>query len=252
VLGLHLEGPFLSPLRRGAHREDWLRTPDCALVEQWLAAAPIALMTLAPELPGALELIGLLRSRRVVASLGHTDATADVAHAAFDAGATMVTHLWNAQRQPTSRQPAVGGVAMARADVHVGVICDLVHVAADTLRFTHAATGGRFVAVTDAVALAGLPDGEYRMFGGRATKSATTIRLDDGTLAGSAGTMDETLRNLVGLGVPLVDAVAAMTTAPMAVLGAPGGLAEGGPADVLVLDDSLHVVDVFVGGTSIC
>ncbi len=252
VLGVHLEGPFLSPLRRGAHREDWLRQPDGALVDQWLAAAPIALMTLAPELPGALELIGLLRSRRVVVSLGHTDATADVAHAAFDAGATMVTHLWNAQRQPTSRQPAVGGVAMARDDVYVGVICDLVHVAPDTLRFTHAATGGRFVAVTDAVSLAGLPDGEHRMFGGRATKSGTTIRLDDGTLAGSAGTMDETLRNLVRLGVSLVDAVAAMTTAPMAVLGAPGGLAEGGAADVVVLDDSLHVADVFVGGTSVC
>jgi N-acetylglucosamine-6-phosphate deacetylase len=254
VLGVHLEGPFLSPLRRGAHREDWLRRPDIALVEAWRAAGPVVLMTLAPELPGALELIAHLRSAGIVVSLGHTDATADEAHAAFDAGASMVTHLWNAQRQPTSREPAVGGVGMARADVHVGVICDLVHVAADTIRFTRAATGGRFVAVTDAVSLAGMADGEYRMHGRRVTKHGSSIRLDDGTLAGSAGRMDETLRHLVDLGLPLVDAVATMTTAPAAALGAPrgvGDLAVGGPADVVVVDDTLAVIDVLVAGTSL-
>ena len=152
----------------------------------------------------------------------------------------MVTHLWNAQRQPTSRQPAVGGVAMARADVHVGVICDLVHVAADTVRFTHAATGGRFVAVTDAVSLAGLPDGEYRMFGRpghqvRRRRSASTTARSPGAPAA----MDETLRNLVGSACSLVAAVAAMTTAPSAVLGSagwPGRWARA--ADVVVLDDS--------------
>ena len=115
----------------------------------------------------------------------------------------MVTHLWNAQRQPTSRR--AGGRRRRRwpaHDVHVGVICDLVHVAADTVRFTHAATGPRFVAVTDAVSLAGMPDGEYRMYGRRVTKSGGAIRLDDGTLAGSAGRMDETLRNLVAAGLP--------------------------------------------------
>ena len=157
VLGVHLEGPFLSAVRRGAHREDWLRPPDPALVDEWLAAAPIAMVTLAPELPGALDVVRRLRARGVVVSLGHTDALGAIAHEAFDAGASMVTHLWNAQRQPTSRQPAVGGVGMARADVHVGVICDLVHVDADTLRFTHAATGRRFVAVTDACPSPGCP-----------------------------------------------------------------------------------------------
>lgn len=253
VLGVHLEGPFLSPVRRGAHREDWLRPPDVGLADSWLDVAPIALVTLAPELPGALALVDHLHRRGVVVSLGHTDATADVAHAAFDAGASMVTHLWNAQRQPTSREPATGGVAMARADVHVGVICDLVHVAADTLRFTFAATGPRFVAVTDAVWLAGLPDGEHRMFGRRVTKSGAQVRLDDGTLAGSAGRMDETLRNLVALGLPLADAVATMTTSPAAVLRRTdiGHLAVGGVADVVVLDDALEVVDVLVAGTSV-
>ncbi|MFT3852108.1 MAG: N-acetylglucosamine-6-phosphate deacetylase [Ilumatobacteraceae bacterium] len=255
MLGVHLEGPFLSPVRHGAHREEWLHAPDPALADSWLDTAPVAIMTLAPELPGALDLIAGLRRRGTVVSLGHTDATADAAHAGFDAGATMVTHLWNAQRQPTSREPAVGGVAMARPDVHVGVICDLVHVAADTVRFTHAATRRRFVAVTDAVSLAGMPDGEYRMYGRRVTKSGSQIRLDDGTLAGSSGRMDETLRNLVGLGVPLVDAVATMTSSPAAVLGRSadlGRLAPGAPADVVVLDDALQVVDVLVAGRSVC
>ena len=256
MLGVHLEGPFLSAERRGAHREDWLRPPDLALVDEWLAAAPVALMTLAPELPGAIDVIRRLRAGGVIVSLGHTDALGTTAHEAFDAGASMVTHLWNAQRQPTSRQPAVGGVGMARSDVHVGVICDLVHVDADTLRFTHAATGPRFVAVTDAVSLAGMPDGEYSMYGRPVTKAGATIRLADGTLAGSAGTMDQTLRNLVGLGIPLVDAVATMTSSPAAVLGdgarGCGHLCVGGLADIVVLDDDLRVVDVLVGGRSVC
>ena len=123
--GVHLEGPFLSPVRAGAHRVGWLRPPDVSLARRWTAAAPIALMTVAPELPGAIELIATLRAAGTMISLGHTDAVKAEAHRGFDAGATMVTHLWNAQRQPTSREPAVGGVGLARSDVYVGVICDL-------------------------------------------------------------------------------------------------------------------------------
>ena len=108
--------------------------------------------------------------------------------------------------------------------------------------------------MTDAVALAGMPDGEHRMYGRRVTKSGSSIRLDDGTLAGSAGRMDETLRNLVIVGLPLTDAVATMTAAPAAVLGHPSGLGTlsvGDPADLLVLDDAMQVVDVLVAGTSL-
>ena len=111
-IGVHLEGPFLSPKRPGAHRPEWLRPPDCALATAFCDAGPIALMTLAPELDGAGELIDLLRRRGVVVSAGHSDATAVEAHAAFDAGVTMVTHLWNAQRQITSREPGLAGVAL--------------------------------------------------------------------------------------------------------------------------------------------
>src|SRR4029077_20348518 len=98
LLRVHLDHPFLSVARRGAHREDWLRPPDPALIDEWVAAAPIVVMTLAPELPGALDVVRQLRAHGVIVSLGHTDATGAIAHEAFDAGASMVTHLWNAQR----------------------------------------------------------------------------------------------------------------------------------------------------------
>ncbi len=255
VGGVHLEGPFLSPERPGAHRPDWLLTPDPALCDGWLDAAPVAVVTLASELDGAIELIEHLSARGIVVSLGHTDARAPVAHQGFDAGASMVTHLWNAQRPITSREPAVGGAALARDDVVVGVICDLIHVAADTLRFTIAAAGERFMLVTDAVSLAGtdevpLDETSRRSRAPRLVDGA--VRLPDGTLAGSACGMDQALRNIVGLGVPLEQAVAAATSVPARALRAHGvGLGQlvpGGRADVTVLDDALEVRQVLVAG----
>ncbi|MGZ4695266.1 MAG: N-acetylglucosamine-6-phosphate deacetylase [Acidimicrobiales bacterium] len=264
VVGVHLEGPFLSRQRPGAHRPDWLRDPDLGLCDAWLDAAPVALMTVAPELDGALELIEHLCARRVVVSLGHTDARAEAAHRGFDAGASMVTHLWNAQRPITSREPAVGGAALARHDVAVGLIADLIHVADDTLRFSIAAAGPRFMLITDAVWLAGtgeVPGAE------RSTPAAGTgrslgvtlvdgaVRLPDGTLAGSACSMDQAVRNVVGLGVPLEQVIAAATSTPARALRTHGvglgRLAPGGRADIAVLDDALEVRQVLVAGREI-
>lgn len=255
AIGVHLEGPFLSPERPGAHRPDWLRPPDRACCDAWLDAAPVVVMTLASELDGAIELIEHLCARGVVASLGHTDARAAVAHLGFDAGASMVTHLWNAQRPITSREPAVGGAGLARADVVLGVICDLIHVAADTLRFTIAAAGDRFMLVTDAVSLAGteevpLDEAAARSRAPRLVDGA--IRLPDGTLAGSACPMDQAVRNVVGLGVPLAQAIGAATSVPARALRTHGeGLGQlvpGGRADITVLDDALQVQQVLVAG----
>ena len=255
VAGVHLEGPFLSPERPGAHRPDWLRAPDRACCDGWLDAAPVVVMTLASELDGAIELIEHLCARGVIVSLGHTDARASVAHLGFDAGASMVTHLWNAQRPITSREPAVGGAGLARDDVVLGVISDLIHVAADTLRFTIAAAGDRFMLVTDAVSLAGteevpLDEATLRSREPRLVDGA--VRLPDGTLAGSACGMDQAIRNIVGLGVPLERAVAAATSVPARALRTHGvglgALVPGGRADVTVLDDALEVRQVLVGG----
>ena len=264
VVGVHLEGPFLSPDRPGAHRPEWLQTPDADLCDRWIDSAPIAVVTLAPEIDGALDLIAHLHARGVVVSLGHTDARAATAHQGFDAGASMVTHLWNAQRPITSREPAVGGVGLARTDVVVGIIGDLIHVAADTLRLSIAAAGDRFMLVTDAVWLAGTDrldrplddDTRDTRHGNRGVTLANgAVRLPDGTLAGSACSMDRAIRNIVGLGLPLEQVIGAATTTPARALGVRGkGLGEiaiGGRADLVVLDDGLDVRGVLVAGRDV-
>ena len=221
-----------------------LAAPDLAVADGFLAAAPVALMTVAAEVPGSLALVRHLVARGV--------AVADRDH---DAGARAVTHLWNAQRPPTAREPGVVGVALSRADVTVCVIADLVHVAPANLLLTLAAARGRVVVVTDAQAPAG--DGGNRRvhrFDGRVvTAMGGAVRLADGTLAGAACPMDGALRNLVGLGVPLVEAVTAMTRSPARLLGRPdiGRLAPGLPADLVVLGDDLTVAQVLVGGAPI-
>jgi N-acetylglucosamine-6-phosphate deacetylase len=164
-LGVHLEGPFLSPLRHGAHDPRYLLEPDPSRLAQLCDFGPVALVTLAPELPGADRLVDLLRERGIVVSAGHSDATGADAHSAFARGVTMVTHLWNAQRQITSREPGLAGAALARPDVWVGVIADLVHVSRETLTISVAAAGPRVVAVSDAAAVAGLPDGLHEANG---------------------------------------------------------------------------------------
>ena len=213
---------------QGAHRAG---TGCSGPIETWsivgLAAGPVKIMTLAPELDGAIALIEHLRRRGVVVPLGHTDADAAQAHAGFDVGASMVTHLWNAQRPIASRDPAVGGTALARRDVFVGIIADLVHVAIETLTFSIAAAGERIVVVTDAVPAAG--------FGTRGA-----MRLSDGTLAGSACPMDVALRNLLACGLSLERAVAACTLAPSRVMADDRiGQLTGGPADIVVVDVDL-------------
>ena len=253
-IGVHLEGPFLSDRKPGAHERRLLQVPDPGLVDTFLRVGPVSMMTIAPELPGAIELIRHLVGRGIVVSLGHTDCDAATAHAAFDAGASAVTHLWNAQRSMTARDGAVGGVALARDDVFVGVIADLVHVGPETLKVSLLAAGDRLVIVSDAVAPAGLSDGEHPWGGDAGDRTVTVdhgaVRLADGTLAGSVGTLDASVRNVVGLGLPLGRAVHAVTAAPARLLGRSdlGRLAVGAAADVTVLDDSLAVSRVLVRG----
>ena len=250
VLGVHLEGPFLSPLWVGAHDPELVREPDLALARQLVEAGPVTCMTVAPERPGALDLIGELVARGVVVSLGHCDADAATAHEAFDRGASTVTHVYNAQRRWRPRDPGVAGVALTRADVVVQAIVDHVHLAPETAYQTFLATRGRFALVTDAVEAAGLGEGTYRLGARTVHVRDGAVRLDDGTLAGSALTMDQAVRNLVGLGASLPDAVAAATAVPARVVRRPdlGELRPGGVADIAVLDDALCVTRTYVGG----
>jgi N-acetylglucosamine-6-phosphate deacetylase len=253
ILGAHVEGPFLSPRRLGTHPPSARRDPDVGLLERLLDAGPVRLYTLAPELPGALDLVDLLVARGIVVSVGHSDANADEANAAFDRGVGTVTHLFNAMRPFSHRDPGVAGVALEREDVVVQVILDGVHLAPDTVRLVWRAAGGRLALVTDAVAAAGVSgDGSYRLGDVAVEVRNGVVRRDgDGVLAGSVLTMIEAVRNLHALGVPLEAALGAATAVPARVVGADVGRIEAGvAADIVVLSEELEIQHVLVGGES--
>jgi N-acetylglucosamine-6-phosphate deacetylase len=250
VLGLHLEGPFLSPNRLGTHEASSRRDPDPALLDRLLDAGPVRLMTLAPELPGADVLIGRLLERGIVVALGHTDATAEQANAAFDLGATAVTHLFNAMRPFLHRDPGIAGAALARDDVIVSLIVDGIHLAPETSRTVWNAARGRVALISDAIAAAPRTQGPSSLGELDLHVHEGAVRGPDGVLAGSVLTMIEAVRNLHALGVPMEDAIGAATTTPAKMLGerALGRIDVGLPADVVVLNDSLEIDRVLVAG----
>ncbi len=251
ILGVHLEGPFLSPRRLGAHPAAARRDPDPALLGRLLDAGPVTYVTLAPELPGALDLVDLLHARGIVVSCGHSDATVAQANAAFDRGVGTVTHLFNAMRPLSHRDPGIVGAALVREDVIVQAILDGHHLADETARVVWRAAAGRVALVTDAVAATGPSGGRAQLGELELLVRDGVVRREDGVLAGSVLTMLQAVRNLHLLDVPLLDAVAAATSVPARVLGREdlGVLRPGGVADVVVLDDRLEVRTVLVAGS---
>jgi N-acetylglucosamine-6-phosphate deacetylase len=250
ILGAHLEGPFIAPERLGTHPAEARRDPDCSLLERLLAAGPVSHVTLAPELPGAYELMDLLRARGVTVSCGHSNATSVEAREAFARGAKTVTHIFNAMRPFAAREPGLAGAALVSSDVVVQVILDGVHLADDTALLVWQATAGRFALVTDAIAAAGAGDGNYTLAGVDFEVENGVARRADQVLAGSTVTMIEAIRNLVALGAPVAAALAAASTVPAQIAGRPelGTLEPGSAADVVVLDDRLEIVRVLVDG----
>jgi N-acetylglucosamine-6-phosphate deacetylase len=250
IIGIHLEGPFLAAGRLGTHPPLARREPDPALLERLLASGRIRLVTLAPELDGADELIDLLLRRGVTVSCGHTDATAAEANHAFDRGVHTVTHLFNAMRPLRHRDPGIAGAALAREDVVVQIILDGVHLAPETAALVWRAAAGRVALVTDAVSGAGVQDGSYSLGGFEVKIRDGVARGPDGQLAGSVLTMVEAVRNLHAMGVSLADALGAASTVPARVLGLPdaGRITPAAPADIVVVDDNLQIDRVLVGG----
>lgn len=251
IVGAHLEGPFLSRQRLGTHPAGPRRDPERGLLERIVSAGHVTTVTLAPELPGALELVDLLRGRGILVSAGHTDADAETAHAAFDRGVRAVTHLFNAMTRMTPRRPGIVGVALTRDDVVVTLIVDGHHLAAETVKLAWRAAAGRLALVTDAIAAAGVGDGSYRLGDVTVEVVDGEARREGGTLAGSALTMIDAVRNLHQLGVPLADALDAAAAVPARLLqrGDLGVLRPGARADLVVLDDRLELRRVLVGGT---
>ncbi|PPG58403.1 N-acetylglucosamine-6-phosphate deacetylase [Rathayibacter sp. AY1E4] len=254
VLGAHLEGPFLAPSRRGAHDPAALVHPSSGAVSRLLDAARgrLAQITLAPELPGALAAVERLAGAGTVVAVGHTEADADQARAAFDRGARLVTHAFNAMPGIGHRSPGPIPVALGDEQVALELILDGRHVDVEVVRLAFAAAPGRIALVTDAMAAAGAGDGVHRLgpldvevLGGVARLAGTAV------LAGSTLTQEEALRRAVGPGrLGLQASVAALTAVPARVLGRGdlGLLAPGYRADVVLLDASLRVQRVWAEG----
>jgi N-acetylglucosamine-6-phosphate deacetylase len=252
-LGFNLEGPFVAPARKGAHEPSLLRTPaeiGLDAVEAVLEGCRV--MTVAPELPGALELIARLRERGVAASMGHSAATLEEAQAGYAAGGTTTTHLFNAMSGVDHHSPGLAVAALTDDDVYVELIPDGHHVNESIWPIiTRTKPVDRLMLISDAIPLAGMGDGrarigglEVEVVGGRVTLVGTT------TLAGSVIALDSAVRNLARSGVPLPAAVAAASRNPLAMLGISdrGEIAVGQRADLVELDEDLRVRRVMRAG----
>ena len=252
-LGLHLEGPFLS--RRGAHRASAIEGASEEIFEPFLAAGVLRLVTLAPDAAGGLDRIRRLRGKGVVVSLGHTDATYDEFIAGLDAGAVMATHLFNAMSGFSHRAPGAVGAALVDDRVTVGLIADGVHCHPASVRLAVKAKGAERVAlVTDAMAGAGMVPGVYQLDGRDILVDEMMARLPDGTLAGSSLMLDQAVRNVVEwAGTSVSDACRMASEVPAKVLGldSKGTLASGKDADLVLLDDTLHVAATFRNGLNV-
>lgn len=250
LLGVHLEGPYINPGKLGAQ-------PAAATIAvldevmQYLALGPIRVITLAPEMAGHMEIIRELAARGVRVQLGHSLGSYDDAVVALKHGACGFTHLFNAMSPMHHRDPGMVGAALAHA-AYAEIIPDLLHVHPGAIRAALRAIPRLYV-VTDSTSAAGMPDGEYHLGSQRVTRCLGGVRLADGTLAGSTLTMDQALRNLVSIGVPIADVSARLSrhAADYLGLGDRGRIERGAWADLVVVDRELSLAATFVEGQAV-
>ena len=252
LLGVHLEGPFLSPDAKGAHDPEALIAPTAEAVDALIAAADgtLAQITIAPELPGATAAIRRLVAAGVRVAVGHTTADLATAGAAFDAGASLLTHTFNAMPGLAHRAPGPIGAALERPEVVLELIADGLHVHPILVGALFRLAPGRVALITDAMAAAGFGDGDYRLGSLEVTVRDGAARLPSGSLAGSTLTLDAAVRTSVAAGVPLSEAVLAASATPARAIGRPdlGSLDVGSPADAVLLSDALEVEGVWSDG----
>jgi len=257
VLGIHFEGPFISKQRRGVHPSDQIQLPSAETLGRFLKAAAgnARILTIAPEVLGAAPCIDAAREAGLVVSMGHTDATYEQARAAMARGARSATHVFNAMRPFSHRDPGVIGAVLTSPDVNAELIADGVHVEEAAMKLLLLAKGAAHVTlVSDGLSATGMPDGKYTLGAFEVTVSGGVCRNADGVLAGSTLTLDRALRNIVALGISLSDAVRMLTLNPATLLGIEfkkGSLRVGADADVLLLNEGLHLAGVWARGVAL-
>lgn len=253
IAGIHLEGPYLNPKRKGMQNEQYLRHPDIGEMKEIFreAGSLIKMITIAPELPGGVELISFLKKQEVVVAVAHSDATYEEAKLAFTAGASHVTHCFNGMRPIHHRDPGLITAAFEEQHVSLQAIVDQVHLHPAIIRLMHRLKGAEgMVLITDALQAMGMGDGNYIFGGHQVTVSEGIARLEDGTLASSTVTMNEALRLTVDTGISLTDAVQMASTTPANILGlrSKGKIEPGYDADLVLLDEQFQVVWTMIDG----
>jgi N-acetylglucosamine-6-phosphate deacetylase len=257
VLGIHFEGPFISQTRRGVHPAEFIAAPSRELLSRLLADARGTglILTLAPELPGVMELILDARAAGLTVSIGHTDATFEQTQAAIAAGARHAAHVFNAMRPFSHRETGVLGAVLTSPQVMAELIADGIHVDAAAIRILMSAKGASHVIlVSDGTAATGMPDGKYLLGLMEVTVSGGVCRNAEGKFAGSTLTLDRALRHMVALGTPLRDVIAMLTANPARQIGIntrKGILAPGADADLVLLDENLEVSGVMTRGAGL-
>lgn len=257
VLGIHFEGPFLSPARRGVHPPEWLRLPSADLLEKFINSARgnALILTIAPELLGAMPCIDAAHRFGMVVGIGHTDATYEQARAAMARGVHHAIHTYNAMRPFSHRDAGVIGAVLTSPEMTAELIADGVHVDETAMRLLVQVKGARgVILISDGISATGMPDGRYRLGDFEVTVSGGVCRNSEGRLAGSTLTLDRALRNIAGLGVSLVDALQMLTLNPAKLLGIEhkkGILGPNADADIVLLDEALQVTQVFTRGLAV-
>ena len=257
IIGIHLEGPFINPARRGVHPPESIALPSLAVFNRFIEAAGgcARMLTIAPELAGAPEVIAEAAAAGLVVGMGHTDATYAEATAGIKAGARHAVHVFNAMRPFSHRETGVLGAVLTDPQVTTEIIADLVHVDGPAIRLLVEAKGTeKVVLVSDGTAATGMPDGVYRLGPFEFTVSGGVCRNAEGRLAGSTLTLDRAVRHMAGLGVPLRQAVQMATLNPARRLGIAdkkGVLAPGADADLLLLTNDLEVAGVMARGVGL-
>ncbi len=256
VLGIHFEGPFINPVRRGVQPAEFIQLPSAELLGKFINAAGghAQILTIAPELLGAMPCIDAARASGLVVAKGHTDATYEQARAAIARGAHHATHVYNAMRPFSHRDSGVIGAVLTTPELTAELIADGVHVDETAVRLLLQAKGaGGVILISDGISATGMPDGKYALGTVEVTVSGGICRDRDGRLAGSTLTLDRALRNIVALGASVGDAVRMLTLNPAKLLGIEfkkGALRTGADADIVLLDEALNVTRVWTRGIS--